>query len=343
MVWETAITTLRISALAICAWTVLGACPAAAQTIVPAVALTATMYRSHIEVAAAIQAQQSAALAAARSGTVTKIYFASGAQVAAGTILLQLANAPEAAQLALDQARLTQTGRDFSRTQKLMSISGASQSALEQAAAANAEAAAQVGLDQANLAQLQLVAPFAGIVGIRGTDVGDYVQAGTPIVTLTAPGPLRVLFSVPQSEAAALAIGDSFALKIPTAGTQIAVSGSVAALSPALNPATNARDVEGLVPATPGILSGMFGVVDIATGAPTPAFTVPSTALNDSALGPYLYLIQNNVLHAVYVTIDGTAGGSTIISAAGLNPGQKIVAIGGFKLTDGQTVTPQAP
>jgi RND family efflux transporter MFP subunit len=220
---------------------------------------------------------------------------------------------------------------------------------LEQAAALAAEAKAQVSLDEANLAQLQITAPFAGTTGIRKIDTGDYLQAGQAVVTLTATGPLRVLFSVPQTESGNLAPGDPFTLTTPTSSAPRMVSGAVIALSPQVNPATNARDIEGRVTAnTPGLLSGMFGVVDIATGAPIPAFAIPSTALNDSTIGPFIYVLhptgpQSFTLSTVYVTIYGGTGNTSLISTSGLSPAAKIVAIGGFKLSDGATVTPQTP
>ncbi len=323
------------------------AAPPDALTPVQTATLQPAFWRSSAEIAASLEAQQSATLAAERSGTVTAIRFHSGEQVAAGQVLVQLDNGPETAQLALDESRLDQAARDYARIQKLMTISGASQAALEQAAALNAQDKAQLSLDKADLAQLQITAPFAGTTGIRKVDTGDYLQAGAPVLTLTANGPLRVLFSIPQTEMGRIAPGDPFTLTTPATNAAHAASGTVVALSPALDPATNARDIEGRLTANaPGLLAGMFGVVDIATGAPIPAFAVPSTALNDSTLGPYIYVLHPTragaaTLRTVYVTIYGTQGNTSYIGADGLQAGAQIVALGGFKLTDGAAVTPQ--
>jgi len=317
---------------------------------VQSVALAATNWRPQAELSASLAAPQGATLAAAQSGIVTQVLFTSGQHVAAGQVLVQLQNGPQLAQAVLDSAKLAQAQRDLARTQKLRVISGASQSALEQAEAATAEAAAQVKLDQANLAQLQITAPFAGTAGIRRLDPGDYAQAGQAALTLTAPGPLRVLFAVPQTEATRLATGDKFTFTAPLGnGTNVTASGTLTALSPELNTATDARDAEGrLDTAPPALLAGMSGVVDIATGAPQPAFALPSTALNDSMLGPYIFLLHpagggTYRLATVYVKILGSTGDKSYVTAPGLQPGQKIVAMGGFKLADGATVTLSAP
>jgi len=343
----------KIKAVAICAWGLLGVCPAAAQnagpTPVEAAPLQQAVWRTRVELSASLQAQQNATLAPALGGVVTGVLFHSGQQVAAGQVLVQLDNGPGAAQLALDEARLAQAQRDFTRTQKLMAIAGSSESALEQAAAQAAEAKAQVGLDEANLAQLQITAPFAGTAGIRKVDVGDYLPAGQAVVSLTGNGPLRVLFSIPQTEAGDIAPGEKFSLQVPMESNgSMTAQGEVVALSPQIDPATNARDVEGRVDGdAAGLLAGMSGVVDIATGAPLPAFSVPSTALNDSTLGPFLFVItpgaHGDTLSTVYVTIYGNANGDTLVSTSGLSANEQVVALGGFKLTDGASVSPETP
>jgi hypothetical protein len=72
------------------------------------------------------------------------------------------------------------------------------------------------------------------------------------------------------------------------------------------------------------------------------AYAVPSTALNDSSLGPFIYVLKpaskQFILRAVYVEIYGTRGAETLISTDNLNAGEMIVRIGGFNLSDGQSV-----
>jgi len=316
-----------------------------AQTQVQTAVLAPVQWRAPAELSAQLAAAADATLAPGRGGVVTAVNFQSGQAVQAGQILVVLDTGPQQAQLALDEARMTEVARSLARTQKLMTISGASQAALEQAQAAVAESRAQIKLDQATLAQGEIIAPFAGTAGIRKIDPGDYIQAGQSVVTLTAPGRLKVYFSVPQSEAAQLAPGERFSFTAPLgSGTDITATGTLAALSPALDTTNDARDAEGLLDGEPrALLPGMNGVVDIATGAPVAAFSVPSPALNDSMLGPYLFTIapakSGGVLHSVYVKILGSAGADSIIAAPGLEAGQKIVALGGFKLNDGEAVS----
>jgi hypothetical protein len=84
------------------------------------------------------------------------------------------------------------------------------------------------------------------------------------------------------------------------------------------------------------------------TGAPMAAYLAPATALNDSVLGRYVFVLQpaaNNgyTLKTVYVTEFGQTNGQAVIATTGLVASDRIVALGGFNLTDGASVTPAAP
>jgi RND family efflux transporter MFP subunit len=304
-------------------------------------------WRDKINLTASLDAAQNATLAPASSGLVTKILVHSGQSVPAGALLVQLQDATQLAQLELDQAKLTQLQKDLLRAQKLRAINGISDSTLEGAKTNLAEAQAQIDLDQAAIQNLSVTAPFAGTLGIIKIAPGDFLTAGQAITTLTGAGGAKLYFAIPQSEAAGIAPGQIFALTVPYGAQNIAVTGTITALSPALNPMTNAQDAEGSIPAATKILPGMTGVVSLATGAPQPAFLVPTTALNDSTLGPYVFVLtpagNAYTLTPVYVSEYGDAGPNTYVSTAGLQAGQKIVALGGFKLTAGASVSIASP
>jgi RND family efflux transporter MFP subunit len=328
----------------LCGFPVLTLADQTPPTPVQAVALQPAVWRAEISVPASVAAEQAAALAAERPGRVVAVLYESGQPVAAGAVLVRLDDGPEAAQLALDGAKLTEADDALAREKKLLTIAGASRAALEQAAADAAEASAQVTYDQAVLAQLRVVAPFAGRLGIRTVSAGDYVAQGQVVARITQAAPLRVLFSVPQTEAGGVALGDSFAFSAPALDGTLA--GKITALSPEVDTQTNARDAEGVVTDPAGaLLPGMFGTVTLATGVAQAAFTVPPAALNDSALGPFLFVLdprENDFsLRTVYVTKLGDAGAKTYVAAAGLRAGEKVLAIGGFKLTDGASVSLQ--
>jgi membrane fusion protein (multidrug efflux system) len=140
-------------------------------------------------------------------------------------------------------------------------------------------------------------------------------------------------------------MGENFSFSAPSqSGPVSTLTGVITALSPQLDSATNARDVEGQLTGAPGaVLPGMVGAVTLATGAPQAAFAVPATALNGSMLGPFIFVLnqagQNYTLRTVYVTRLGDAGDNTVVSANGLQAGALVLSTGGFKFTDGASVT----
>ncbi len=322
-----------------------GLSQADAPTPVQTAPLIATTWRPTVEVAAQIDAMQKATLAAERPGRVTAVLFASGETVAAGTLLVKLDDAAEQAQLDVDTAKLTEAENTLARARKLITIAGASQAALEQAEADAAEDRAQLAADRATLAQLNITAPFAGTLGIRKISAGDYLAQGQQVAQITQTAPLRVLFSIPQTEAGGITTGETFYLQaaaIP--GDPITANGTITALSPMVDTTTNARDAEGLITdKTTSLLPGMFGTVTLQTGTPEPAYEVPDTALNDSVIGRYVFTLQPSghtaILHTVYITEYGQNGPNAIIATTGLTAGERVVALGGFNLSDGTAVT----
>lgn len=327
-----------MSLIAALAWCCTAGVAAADDATPVQTALVAGLaWQNSVELVANIAARQQASLAAQRAGQVVGLNYTSGDIVAAGTVLVRLNDAPERAQLALDEAKQTQTHDALARAVKLMTINGASKAALEQAQADAAEAAAQVSADEAVLAQLTVVAPFTGTLGIRSIAIGDYITQGQIVAQLTQAAPLRVLFVIPQNEAAA-AVGDKFSVVSPQAAT-----GHITALSPVVDAATNARAAEGgLDSGGANFVPGSLATILLQTGAAIPAFKLPATALNDSLLGQFVFVVapKNNadILRIVYVTQLAREGDDAVISATGLKAGDRVVAIGGFKLSDGETV-----
>ncbi len=314
---------------------------------VPVTTPRVTAFRTTIVVSGEIAAVQSATLAAQNAGVAAQVLFRSGETVAKGAVLLRMDDAEERAQVTLDRAKLDAAGRTVARDVRLRAISGISLAQLEADQAARAEAAAQLALDTAHEDRRTIRAPFAGVLGIRRVSSGDYIGAGVLITTITQTSPLRVLFAIPETELAGIGFGDGFTFTLPSEGAK-PHEGRILALSPALNVTTRARMVEGRVANNAGtLLPGAFGQVDIATGTATPALAVPATAINYGPLGSFVYAVERHgaatIVRALYVKVLATVGATTTITIDDATPPHEVVALGGFKLQDGETIIPDAP
>jgi len=318
---------------------------------VPVAQARPTHYRTTVEVSGQIAAVQSATIAAQRAGVIGAVLFHSGETVTKGEVLLRLDDGVERAQVALDRAKLEQAGRTIARDRKLRAISGVSQAQVETDQASYAEAAAQLSLDTAREDRRVIRAPFGGILGIRRVSTGDYLAQGATITTITQTDPLRVLFAVPETELAGIGFGDEFHFALPDNGSsgtaRSAETGRILALSPALNATTRARMVEGRIGNVDhALMPGAFGTVTIATGTPVAAYRVPATAVDYGPLGSFVYAVDRHAaavsVRAVYVKILATSGDVSVVDVPRNAPLGTIVAMGGFKLQDGETIVPEA-
>ena len=77
-------------------------------------------------------------------------------------------------------------------------------------------ARAQVAAQQALIEEKIVKAPFAGRLGIRQVDLGQYLSAGAPVVTLQALDPILIDFYLPQQALKRIKVGDAAAATIDT-------------------------------------------------------------------------------------------------------------------------------
>src|SRR5713226_7410011 len=139
----------------------------------------------------------------------TGILFQPGATVKAGDPLVQLNDAPERGDLANYQAQERWAAVSLQRSQNLAQRQVAAQSTVDQNQTQLEQARAQIGKTEALIAQKLIRAPFAGRLGVRQIEVGQFLSPGMPIVTLTDLTQLYVNFTLPSTERAEIALGQS--------------------------------------------------------------------------------------------------------------------------------------
>ena len=146
-------------------------------------------------------------------GTVTDYYFDSGHDVKKGDRLVKLDTSVEEADLADNKATLTQAILDFDRQVNLVKKGAVSQAVLDQTIAKRDFAAAAVQKMEATIALKTIVAPFAGRLGLRHVERGQYVSPGQALVWLQALNPIWVDFPVAESAVGKFTIGSQIELR----------------------------------------------------------------------------------------------------------------------------------
>ncbi|MFI4981161.1 MAG: efflux RND transporter periplasmic adaptor subunit, partial [Nevskiales bacterium] len=184
-------------------------------------------------------------------------------------------------------------------------------------------------------------APFAGHLGIRAVDLGQYLNPGTAVVTLQALDPLFVDFTVPQQALNRVAVGQAVVAKIDTFPQQT-FQGTIIAVNPTVD--TDSRNVQmraSLPNPDHRLLPGMFATIDIAAGAPEQHLTLPQTAITYNSYGSTVYLVEKKgenasgpphlVARQSFVTTGATRGDQVAV-LSGVKPGDVVVSAGQIKL-----------
>src|SRR6202021_2458021 len=148
------------------------------------------------------------------SGRVTDIMFTPGAHVKAGTPLVQLFDAPDQGDLANFKAQAVVGQLSLDRAKQLAAKQFGPQSTVDQAQAAYDQAVAGIAKTQALISQKLVRAPFDGELGVRHVEVGQYLTAGTMIVTLTDLSMLYANFTVTEKQSAQLKAGQTVRVQV---------------------------------------------------------------------------------------------------------------------------------
>jgi len=280
-------------------------------------------------------------------GRITEIDFQSGAEVKAGDKIIQINDAPDLGDLANYQAlqRLAQV--TLARAQFLQKRQFGPQTDVDNAQAALDEANAQIQKTQAIIAQKTILAPFAGRLGVRQIDLGQYLNPGNPIVTLTDLKTLYVNFTLPSQMAPQIAVGqkvDVTADAFP--GKKF--SATVTTIEPQISANTRTLSIQATMPnPDEALLPGMFVNAAVVLPEQAPQVVLPETAVDYTLYGDSVYVIRADgqdangkpVLKAHRVAVKtGLRWGNKVAVLEGLKSGDQVVAAGQIKVQDGATV-----
>jgi RND family efflux transporter MFP subunit len=275
---------------------------------------------------------------------VSAIHFQSGDDVAAGAPLVDLDTSVEEADLANGQAQLKNANVTLDRARALIANGNTPQSTVDAALAARDSAAAAVERTRAVIAEKTIKAPFAGRLGLRNVDLGQYVGAGVSLTTLQQLDPIYVDFSAPEGALATLAVGQETTLSVDAQPGR-AFTGKVTAIDARVS--SESRNVTVRVQfdnADHKLLPGMFADITVTIGAPTYVLTAPRTAIVYSLYGNNAFVVVpakeggGLAVDRRFIRV-GAVRGERIAILDGLKVGDKVVTAGQIKLQQNSPVT----
>jgi membrane fusion protein (multidrug efflux system) len=305
-------------------------------------------WQSTLQANGTLRAVRGADLSVEAAGIVDTINFDSGADVPAGAMLLRLKPNDDPAKLQQLQAAAELDAITYRRDQEQFAAQAVSQATLDTDLANLKSARAQVAAQQALIEEKTLKAPFAGRLGIRLVDQGQYLASGTAVVTLQALDPIVIDFYVPQQSLAKVKLGALVDATIDTYPGTI-FKGTISSLSSKVDAASRNIQVRASFHnADHQLVPGMYANVELNSGAARQEITVPQTAITYNPYGDTIFVVAQNgndehgkpkmVATQRFVTLSDTRGDQVSIKD-GLKVGEVVVIAGQMKLHNGSAVT----
>ena len=166
---------------------------------------SAASWDAVMDAVGSVAAARGVTLSTESAGVVRAIRFESGAKVRAGQVLVELDTSVERAQLASLNARRDLAETNASRTRQLVQDGAYTKAQLDNDDAQLKTVSADAGALKAQIERKMVRAPFAGKLGIREVNLGQFVNPGTPITVLESLESVFVDFTIPQQDAGARA------------------------------------------------------------------------------------------------------------------------------------------
>jgi len=303
------------------------------------------------------------------SGIVKDYFFESGDNVDKGAKLVQLDTSVEEADLAKNRAVLLEANADLARQSSLVKRAIVSQAVVDSTTSKRDTAAALVQRMEAVIAQKNITAPFAGKLGLRRVEKGQYVKAGDPLVWLQALDPIWIDFPVPEGDVGKLKKGAPVELNVNAYPKEV-FKGEIEAFDARVAEDTRTLMVRARLPNPDHkLLPGMFANVKVLTGGPKKLVTVPRTAVTYGLYGDSIWVVKEGkpepqktastgdvAVPEPKLTVErrfvrvGPSREESVAILEGVNAGEQVVTSGQLKLhpdaaikiDNSRPLTPQA-
>lgn len=301
-----------------------------------------------------VEADHQTVVAAEVRGQVARVVRDEGSVVAAGASVIQLDPGPyafavqsAAADLSRAQATLSADEKQLARFEALLAAGAVDaatyeslEARVESERAAVAQARAALNTARWNLGKATIRAPFAGTVGKRHVQLGEYVDSQQEVFDLVDAQPVEIRFAVPELYAGRVAAGAGvrFRVRSDTVSARIA---QVNYVSPRIDPDTRTFEATASysnsdLAVRPGAYADVELTTEIHEGAPV----VPEQALVTEGADNWIYVVVDGKAERRKVVVGSRVDGRVEI-ADGLRPGEVVIVAGQHGLPDGAPVQPR--
>jgi multidrug efflux system membrane fusion protein len=292
---------------------------------------------------------------------IMAVHFRDGAHVNKGDLLFTLDGRQIEAdmkryQAVIDgaQATLEQAHRDVQRYSDLVAKNATPIVTLNNAQTTVNVSRATAESNRAQLENLkvqldfcQIRAPISGRISMANVKVGNFVRQAdlTPMATINQMAPVYVSFTVPQKNLPDIRqaiAAETATVQATVPGEEKRAVGQVSMIENTVDTATGMATIRATMPNTDELLwPGTLVTVEM-TLREEDAVVVPSSAVQVSQAGRFVFVVKDGVAKVQKVTVERQFGGETVITS-GLNGGETVVTDGQLLLSEGTQVSPRAP
>jgi membrane fusion protein, multidrug efflux system len=285
-------------------------------------------------------------------GRVVKIFFEPGMTVKAGEPLVQLNDAPEQADLRNYEAQARWAAATLQRSTELAKSRFEARETVDQKESQLDQARAQITKTEALIAQKLIRAPFAGKLGVRQIEVGQYLTPGAPIVTLTDLSTLYVNITLPGRQRPEIKVGQQVAVR-SDAFPGRAFDAKITTIEPQISADTRTMQIQATMQnPDDALLPGMFVDAQVVLPPQPDMLVLPATAVEYTLYGDSVFVIRDDgkdangqaILKAVRTPVKtGARWGENVAILDGLKPGERVVSAGQVKVQNGAQVKIGSP
>ncbi|MGI9233667.1 MAG: efflux RND transporter periplasmic adaptor subunit [Woeseiaceae bacterium] len=275
------------------------------------------------------------------SGVIRKIHFDSGDAVPAGELLVELDVEVDVAELAALRAdrRLAEITRD--RFARISTQNLGSRSDLDEAQASLDRVDAEIAAKEAMIRRKAVRAPFAGELGIRRINPGQYLAPGDTVSGIVALDPVYAEYSLPERFLGELQPGQAVVVRVQAYPDRV-FEGKIHAISPNVEVTSRSVVVRALFSNPDRALRpGMYAEVETLQALRENVLTLPERAVTYNAYGESVFVVDSvdggQTVRLVQVEIGEVSKGRVEITR-GLEAGSEVVTDGHNKLHNGQSI-----
>ncbi|MCG3150391.1 MAG: Solvent efflux pump periplasmic linker SrpA [Verrucomicrobiae bacterium] len=311
--------------------------PAAKPYLVEVITVTRQPFRETLFATGSLRAKESVELPAQRAGVVKEVRFEEGQPVKAGDALVIMDASELQAQHKRAQAQYELATTVEKRNRQLLD-NGAlvTEAVYDESRASLNVARAELDLIRAQLEKTQIVAPFAGVAGLRRVSVGAFLTPGMPVAGLQDVSELKLDFAVPERYLPYLRAAKQVEFRV--AGHAAAKPATIYAIEPAIDVTTRSLQVRALARNDDQLLlPGSFAEVHVALDEIPDAILIPPIALIPGLKEQRVFLHKAGTVEARTVQV-GLRTSRALQIVAGLEPGEEVIVTGILQLRPGMKV-----